>query len=320
MGVSSKFSPKLERDIPYLADGNGEVVAQGEAGPGPGGTLLFRIESVNLDEAGRNESKSGVLLLDARLKDVARLDRFLEQTTFINHALVFQDGFTLGNSRTYSVFDGAPPVEVRRWQQDWPVDARDRKFGEHGLAYMACQQELRPKEYVSTPVVYAAARQRWKLTVEPTDGRSWTVALPDGETASIIALLPDGSVLANINMKGSHAGQLVIWKEGKPPETLPWIPARYCGSIESATADMTRYAALTSDNCNDVRGLLALLGVGQQNTTDTGHWMIFDRKSKTPIVDRLFPKNGRAALSPDGLRYAIFEAGELRIYSLRKAL
>lgn len=36
---------KAKRDIPYLADGNGELVAQGEARPGPGGTLLFRIES-----------------------------------------------------------------------------------------------------------------------------------------------------------------------------------------------------------------------------------------------------------------------------------
>jgi hypothetical protein len=43
---------------------------------------------------------------------------------------------------------------------------------------------------------------------------------------------------------------------------------------------------------------------------------VFDRATKTPIADRLFPRNGRAALSPDGLHYASFEAGELRIYSL----
>jgi hypothetical protein len=35
-------------------------------------------------------------------------------------------------------------------------------------------------------------------------------------------------------------------------------------------------------------------------------------------VNQRFPKNGRAALSPDGLHYASFEAGELRIYSLPK--
>ena len=63
---------KAKRDIPYLADGNGEIVAEGEARPGPGGTLLFRIDSVNLDKEGRNESKSGLLLLDAKLQDVAQ--------------------------------------------------------------------------------------------------------------------------------------------------------------------------------------------------------------------------------------------------------
>ncbi len=31
------------RDVAYLADGNGEIVADGEAKSGPGGTLLFRI-------------------------------------------------------------------------------------------------------------------------------------------------------------------------------------------------------------------------------------------------------------------------------------
>src|SRR5947209_2823571 len=80
---------KAERDIPYPADGYGEVVAQGEAGSGPSGTLLFRMQSVNLDEGGRNQSESGILLLDAELKDVGRIDRFLEQTTFVGHALVF---------------------------------------------------------------------------------------------------------------------------------------------------------------------------------------------------------------------------------------
>ncbi len=55
------------RDVPYFADGYGEVVADGEAEAGPGGTLLFRIQSVNLDPQGASESKSAVLLLDANL-------------------------------------------------------------------------------------------------------------------------------------------------------------------------------------------------------------------------------------------------------------
>src|ERR1700730_15562235 len=66
---------KASRDLTYDADGEGVLVAEGEGKPGPSGTLLFRIE-----EAG--ESKSGILVLDANLKDTARLDRFLEQTTF----------------------------------------------------------------------------------------------------------------------------------------------------------------------------------------------------------------------------------------------
>ncbi len=156
---------KTKRDMAYLADGYGEIVAEGEATSGPRGTLLFRIQSVNLDQEGRNESKSGVLLLDAKLRDIARIDRFLEQTTFVDHALVFQEGFTLGQSRTYDILNGSLPLQTKRWQQDWPIDARDRRFGEHGLAYMVCQQELKPNEYVSTGVVYAGAKQRCKMTV-----------------------------------------------------------------------------------------------------------------------------------------------------------
>jgi hypothetical protein len=47
-----------------------------------------------------------------------------------------------------------------------------------------------------------------------------------------------------------------------------------------------------------------------------GRWFIFDRSAQSPLVNRSFPKNGRAALSPDGLHYASFEANELRIYTL----
>jgi hypothetical protein len=38
----------------------------------------------------------------------------------------------------------------------------------------------------------------------------------------------------------------------------------------------------------------------------------------SPLVNPRFPKNGRAALSPDGPHCASFESGELRIYSLPK--
>jgi hypothetical protein len=291
-----------KRDIPYVADGGGEIVAEGEATAGPSGTLLFRLQSVNLDKEGRNESKSGVLLLDRRLQDVAQIDRFLEQTTFVNHALVFQEGFTLGQSRTYDIFSGSPPSRIRRWQQDWPIDARSRSFGEHELAYMVCQQELRPDVYVSTGTVYAGAKQRCKMRAEGEDHSIWEVSLKDGETAAIVGILADGSVLAQINgnQRENRSGQLVIWKKDNATELLPWIPANDCGSVQSAAIDMSRYAVFAG--CDD--------------RSDNGHWYIFDRKSPNPIVTTRFPKNGRAALSADGLHYASFESGELRIYSL----
>jgi len=96
LAFGSNGELKSKRDIPYLADGNGEIVAEGQAMAGPRQTLVFRIQSVNLDQEGRNESKSGVLLVDSNLRDVARIERLLEQLTFVDHALVFQDGFTLG--------------------------------------------------------------------------------------------------------------------------------------------------------------------------------------------------------------------------------
>jgi hypothetical protein len=295
---------KTRRDIPYLADGYGEIVAEGEAMAGPRGTLLFRIQSVNLDQEGRNESKSGVLLLDANLKDIARVDRFLEQTTFVDRALVFQEGFTLGQSRTYDILNGSPPLQTNRWQQDWPIDARARRFGEHGLAYMVCQQELKPNEYVLTGVVYAGAKQRCRMTVEAENQSAWEVSLKDGETAVIVGLLADGSVVAQVSgtEKGNNAGRLVLWKKDRPAEFLPWIPREECGSVESATSDMSRYLAFAT--CYD--------------RSNTRRLIAFDRRSPTPIVNREFPRNARAALSPDGLHYATFESGELRIYSLPK--
>jgi hypothetical protein len=284
---------KASRDLPYDADGGTVLVAPGEARAGPGGTLLFRIE-----EAG--ESKSGILLLDANLKDTARLDRFLEQTTFVDHALVFQEGIVWSGPRTYDTFDGFPLVQTRKTQEAWPVGTMDRKFGEHGVAYMLCQQELRPNEWVSSPVVYANARRRCKL-VEASDGQpSWEVPLKEEGAAVILGILADSSVVGQVPVKGHKGRQLVIWKKDQQMETLPWIAPKYCGAVDSAMADMSRYAAFAREDCD----------------SDVGHWIVFDRNSQIPIADRLFPRNGRAALSPDGFRYASFEAGELRIYTL----
>ena len=69
-GANLHGAVQATRDVPYVADGNGALVADGEAKASPGTTLLFRIQSVNLDPEGAKESKSGVLLLDANLKTV----------------------------------------------------------------------------------------------------------------------------------------------------------------------------------------------------------------------------------------------------------
>jgi hypothetical protein len=285
---------KASRDLPYDADGGRVVVAPGEGRAGPGGTLLFRFE-----EAG--DSKSSILLLDANLKEITRLNRFLEQSTFVDHALVFQEGVVWSGPRTYDTFDGFPLAQTRKKEELWPVGTMDRKFGEHGVAYMLCQQELRPNEWASSPVVYANARRRCRLVTEPDGQPAWEMPLNEEGTAVIVGILADGSVVGQVPVKGRKDRQLVIWKKDQPTETLPWIPPQYCGSIESATANMSRYAAFAKDDCE----------------SDVVHWIVFDRTAKTPIADRLFPTNGRAALSPDGLHYASFEAGELRIYSLQ---
>ena len=115
-------------------------------------------------------------------KEVARIDRFLEQTTFVDHALVFQEGFTLNGPRTYSVLDGSPPSESEHWTEDWPVGTMDRKFGDHQLAYMLCRQELRPNVYTSTNVIYAGAKRRCSMTVEGSDHTGWSVPLKDEGT------------------------------------------------------------------------------------------------------------------------------------------
>lgn len=284
-------SLRASRDLPYEADGDGILVAEGEAGPGPRGTLLFRIQEVR-------KSKSGLILLDTNLKDAARVDRFLERTTFVDHALVFQEPFT----STYSILNGLPLVETRRWEQQWPIGTMDRKFGEHGVSYMLCQQELQPNVYVSTDVVYANAKRPCTMVAEAEDQTVWKVPLQEEGTAVIVGLLSDSSVVGQVPVKGRKERQLVIWKKDQPTETLPWIASQYCGSIQSATANMSRYAAFATEDCE----------------SDTGRWMVFDRRSPMPIVNRVFPRNVRGAFSPDGSPYASFESGELRIYSLPK--
>jgi hypothetical protein len=290
---------RSKRDIPYEADGEGVLVAEGEARRGPGNTLLFRIQ-----EVGR--SKSAVQLLDANLKDVATINKFLEQTTFGEHSLVFQEGFTLTGPRTYTVLGGSRPTEIDRFTQDWPVGTMDRKFGDGAIAYMLCQQELKPGEYSSTNVVYAGAQRQCSLIVQPKKGPGWMAKLQPNQTAAIIGILADGSVAAKVSGQETPAGQLVLWSPNQQPSLLPWITGKQCGDVIDATADMSRYAALAANvasGCMD---------------SDSVRLLVFDRKVTSLIVEREFPANARFALAPDGLHYATFESDQLRIYALSK--
>jgi len=142
------------------------------------------------------------------------------------------------------------------------------------------------------------------MIAQGEDRTSWEVSLKDGETATLIGVLADGSVAGQISgiEKGNNAGQVVIWKKDQTKRVLPWIPANDCGSVQSATSDMSRYATFTT--CED--------------RSDNGHWVVFDHKLQVPLASRRFPRNARAVLSPDGLHYASFESGEFRIYSLPK--
>ena len=76
------------------------------------------------------ESKSGVRMLDANLKDVAQRDLFLEQTTFVEHDLVTESGSPFGGGHTVSILSGSGLKEITPRQVDWPAGAMDRKFGE----------------------------------------------------------------------------------------------------------------------------------------------------------------------------------------------
>jgi hypothetical protein len=123
---------------------------------------------------------------------VARIDRFLEKTTLVDHALVFQQGFILNGPRTYDILDGAPPKEVAKRQVDWPTGAMDRSLAEHGFAFMLCRQELHPGQFTSSNVVHVGAKFRCALNAIGEDGSKWTATLADRETAAVVGLLGDG--------------------------------------------------------------------------------------------------------------------------------
>jgi hypothetical protein len=237
-------------------------------------------------------------MLDADLKDIARIDRLREHDPLLDTALVFQEGFVMNGPRTYDIFDGKPPVQVNRVTQDWPMGTMNRRLDSRGLAYIECQQELGPNQYGSSNVIYSGAHRRCTMTAKSFDGQTWSTPLKQDEVAEIIDILDDGSVAGIVRSK-SNADQLVIWKKDQPSQSLGWFPVGYDTKLQDANKGMSRY-------------------MGSGANSDGGPWelRIFDRSSKTPLVSRAIAKSSRAALSPDGLRYATFENGELRIYSL----
>ena len=51
----------------------------------------------------------------------------MEQTTFVDHALVFQEESVIGGPRTYDTFDGFPLAQTREADDAWLVGTMDRK-------------------------------------------------------------------------------------------------------------------------------------------------------------------------------------------------
>jgi len=243
------------------------------------------------------------------------MDLFLEQTTFVDHDLVIENGSPFGGPHTYSILGGLGTKEIASGKVEWPAGAMDEKFGEHGIAFTQCGQELRPGEYTYTSGVYSGAKFRCTLNAIGEDQKIWSVPLEDGTTASIVGLLNDGSVAGQLHVKKDKAARLVIWEKGGQPEFLPWLPPEFDGKIDTATPDLPRYATFATNDANPCNPIGRVLGTPCDENGD-GRWFVFDRTAQSPIVNRGFPKNSRAALAPDGLHYASFEAHELRIYPL----
>jgi hypothetical protein len=176
---------------------------------------------------------------------------------------------------------------------------------------MDCQQELRPNDYRRTNVIYAGAHRRCSLQVHGSDKVEWSAQLGQDQVAELIGMQADGSVVAIVRAHDA-ADQLSIWRRNQASELLPWFPVGYDTKLTGEARSMERYAGLGE---RAEARLCSTSGVFCHENADD-RLMIFDHRQRDPLVDRTLPRNARVALSPDGLRYATFEAGELRIYSL----
>ena len=293
-----------QRDLQYDADGGDELVAPGEAAPGPSGTLLFRIE-----EAGT--SKSGVRLLDNSLNDVGRIDRFLERDTFFGHELVFQQGTVWSGPRTYDVVSGNPPSRVAEVTEDWPIGTMDRKVEGSGVAYILCSQELQGNKYVRTNIKFANAHRRCVLYVKPRGADEWTAPLQQDEVGEVVGFMSPERVVGIVRSQKS-ADRFVIWTESGTQQIWPWFPAGFDSSLVGATTDLRRYQGIGTRK--DTSFLCRIAAPFCRK--DERRMMIFDRSLDRPLVAQAITENTPVALAPDGAKYATFESGELRIYAL----
>lgn len=296
---------KAKRDVAYGADGGDEMVAPGDAVRGPDQTLVLRIEE------GRG-SKSGEILFNPALKELVRIDRFMELSSVIDPSLVFQRGFVLNGPRTYDVVYGLSPSKSKTITENLSEGAMASKVGRDGYEYALCQQELAPNEYRSSNVVYAGVHRRCVLHVKPSVGPAWTAALGQDEVADILGTLEGGDVVGIVR-RVKEPDRLVRFSANSAQYQLPWFPAGYETELQSIDDRMDRYQGFARKQ--ESKGC-SLTGVGCDEAAD-GRLMIFDRSSKIPLVNRRMSQSARVAISPNGRRYATFEAGELRIYSLQ---
>jgi len=303
---------KATRDFPYEVDGEGILVFGDDAKVGPSGTLLFETQTPL-------QSGGEALLLDQSLKDVAHYELgygkdYIEDTTFVEHALVFSEPTEEGsNVSVYSIKDGKPPVVVEQLQEQSRPKIMHKAFGEHSFAAEYCHQAFNTRSLPQGGTVSEALGPlQCKLKVETKGASTWESQLKDGESVQIVGVLRDGSVVGEINLSGNKAGSLGVWKKDREVEILPWIPNQYRGLVKNASSSFSRYLVYGTNDSSVCEDFGKLCG-------NSGRLWIFDRRSQIPLVDRAFPKNGRAAISPDGLRYASFESGELRIYALPRS-
>ena len=313
---------KASHDVNYTADGYNEIVADGEASQGPDSTLLVRLQSVNLNESGSQESESAILLLDKHLNEVAKVNKFMEKMTLTQHALVFAQPttFTVGmptvnGPLAYSILSGTPLKEIWHKELHSIPGAMSTAFGEHSFAFTYCEQEVEEGKYKALNGTVDGAKRRCSLNVLEPDDSTWSKPFQDDESAELLGIFSDKDVIGLAHKMNHPGDKLVIWSKSAAPIELPWIPDQYHGDAVNFTKDLKRYSVYAMNDSNQCNALTRIFSGPCKDNGDQ-LWFVFDRAVKNQIVRRAIRMNSRAALSPDGSHYASFEDGQLKIYLL----